>query len=171
MKLGVASGGELRNDGQGVFIPGPAVELSGFEWILPPLTSRRGVGLEVRGIPRWRLALFVDVYVELLKPVVQVVDLFPWHQGEGMESGVSRGLGGVSLVGPFSTGPEPLDDIDEEQGRGHDEGDGPVREARPVPVGVHVYLDEARARMFPDAGRGGWLGEGDRSAGWCLAHD
>ena len=171
MKLGVASGGELRNDGQGVFIPGPAVELSGFEWILPPLTSRRGVGLEVRGIPRWRLALFVDVYVELLKPVVQVVDLFPWHQGEGMESGVSRGLGGVSLVGPFSTAPEPLDDIDEEQGCGHDEGDGPVREARSVPVGVHVDLYEAGACVLLDVCWVGWLDKGDWTAGWCLTHD
>ena len=145
------------------------LELSGFVGYLTSLASRWGVGLDVGGLPRWCLA-FVDVYVKLLQPVAQAVDLVPWHQGKGMESGVSRGLGGMSLVGPFSTGPEPLDDIDEEQGRGHDEGDGPVREARPVPVGVHVYLDEARARMFPDAGRGGWLDEGDRSAGWCLAH-
>ena len=136
------------------------LELSGFLGYLTSLASRWGVGLDVGGLPRWCLA-FVDVYVKLLQPVAQAVDLVPWHQGKGMESGVSRGLGGMSLVGPFSTGPEPLDDIDEEQGRGHDEGDGPVREARPVPVGVHVYLDEARARMGRLVGRG-------RSVGWVV---
>ena len=124
-----------------------------------------------QGHPEVAPGVVRDVYVELLQPVVQAVDLVPWHQGEGMESGVSRSLGGVSLVGPFSTAPEPLDDIDEEQGCGHDEGDGPVREARSVPVGVHVHLDEARARMFLDAGWGGWLDKGNWTAGWCLPHD
>ena len=79
-----------------------------------------------QGHPEVAPGVVRDVYVELLQPVVQAVDLVPWHLGEGMESGVSRG---VSLVGPFSTAPEPLDDIEEEQGCGHDEGDGPVREA------------------------------------------
>ena len=82
-----------------------------------------------QGHPEVAPGVVRDVYVELLQPVVQAVDLVPWHQGKGLESGVSRGLCGMSLVGPFSTGPEPLDDIDEEQGCGHDEGDGPVREA------------------------------------------
>jgi len=91
------------------------VELSGFVIDSTSLTPWRGVGLDVVGLARWCLA-FVDVYVKLLQPVVQAVDLVPWHQGKGLESSVSRGLCGMSLVGPFSTGPEPLDDIDEEQG-------------------------------------------------------
>ena len=69
-----------------------------------------------QGHPEVAPGVVRDVYVELLQPVVQAVDLVPWHQGKGLESGVSRGLGGMSLVGPFPTGPEPLDDIDEEQG-------------------------------------------------------
>ena len=43
------------------------------------------------------------------------------HQGEGVNPGVSCGLGFTFLVGPFPAGPESFQDIDEEQGGGRDE--------------------------------------------------
>ena len=92
------------------------------------MASWRGVGLEisdVSGRPRG-LALIVDVDIYFIEPVIRAVYLVARHQGEGVNSGVSRGFGIAFFVCPFPAGHEPLDDINEEQGSGRDEEYGPV---------------------------------------------
>ena len=152
-----------------VFYPGPAVELSGLVGRSTSLTPWWGVSLDVIEVPRrWGLALVVDV--DFGETVAEPVDVVAGHQGQGVDPGIPGRFGITFFVSPSSAGQEPPDDVNEKQGCGRDEEDGPVSEARTIAVAVHVHLDEARARVLLDAGWGGWLDEGDRSAGRCLAH-
>ena len=159
----------LKLGSAGVFYPGPALELSGFLGYLTPLASRWGVGLDVIEVPRrWGLALVVDV--DFGETVAEPVDVVAGHQGQGVDPGIPGRFGITFFVSPSSAGQEPPDDVNEKQGCGRDEEDGPVSEARTIAVAVHVHLDEARARVLLDAGWGGWLDEGDWAARWCLTH-
>ena len=62
--------------------------------------------------------MFVHVDVKLYEPVVGPVDVVAGHQGLGVDPGVSGRFGIAFLVGPFSAGHEPSDDVNEKQGCG-----------------------------------------------------
>ena len=102
--------------------------LSGLLGYSAPLASRWGVGLDVVEVSRrWGLALVIDV--DFGESVVEPVDVVAGHQGQGVDPGVPGRFGVTFVVGPPSAGQEPSDDINEKQGCGSDEEDGPVREA------------------------------------------
>ena len=110
-----------------VFCPGPAVELSGLVGRSTSLTPWWGVGLDVIEVAR-RRGLALVVQVNIGESVVEPVDVVAGHQGQGVDPGIPGRFGIAFLVSPFSAGHEPSDDVNEEQGCGRDEENGPVRE-------------------------------------------
>ena len=69
------------------------------------------------------------VQVDIGESVVEPVNVVAGHQGQGVDPGIPGRFGITFLVSPSSAGHEPSDDVNEEQGCGGDEEDGPVCEA------------------------------------------
>ena len=65
--------------------------------------------------------------VDFGESVVEPVDVVAGHQGQGVDPGVPGRFGVTFVVGPPSASQEPSDDVNEKQGCGSDEEDGPVR--------------------------------------------